>query len=202
MAGMGPPPKDPARRARRNTGPSIIRLPAAGRQGKPPRWPLPANIRLTSALASAKANLTTIEERVLTEPDGGVLRELARVEERVALLQAQLTQTKRMESALWRELWKLPQAVMWERLVYTREVAQYVRWACLGQVGEMDAAREARQLADRLGLTPMSMLRLRWEVQDDQDEAAHPAAATPGAAARSRYGHLRVAMPDETASGA
>lgn len=26
---------------------------------------------------------------------------------------------------------------------------------------------EARQLEDRLGLTPMAMLRLRWEISDD-----------------------------------
>lgn len=32
---------------------------------------------------------------------------------------------------------------------------------------------EARQLEDRLGLTPMAMLRLRWEISDD-DAVAEP----------------------------
>jgi hypothetical protein len=27
---------------------------------------------------------------------------------------------------------------------------------------------EARQMEDRLGLSPMAMLRLRWEIQEDQ----------------------------------
>lgn len=196
MAGMGPPPKDPARRARRNAGPAMLRLPAAGRQGKLPRWPLPANLRLTIALDAAKANRETLEERVLNEPDGGAIRELARVEERVAFLDAQLVQTKKMEGALWRELWRLPQAVAWERLVYTREVAQYVRWACLGQLGEMDAAKEARQLADRLGLTPMAMLRLRWEIQAEEEPTAP---AEDASTSRARYAGMHLVAPVDDA---
>ena len=37
----GPAPKDPAQRRRRNKPAEVTALPAAGRQGAPPRWPLP-----------------------------------------------------------------------------------------------------------------------------------------------------------------
>lgn len=197
MAGMGPPPKEAARRARRNATPTATRLPAEGRVGKLPRWPLPANLRLTVAFDAARAQRIVIEERVQHEPDGGALRELARIDERVALLEGQLDQSTKMERTLWRELWKLPQAVMWERLVYTREVAQYVRWACLGQLGEMDAAKEARQLGDRLGLTPMSMLRLRWEIDPEPEQTAAPPSPVP--ASRARYGAIHL-VDDAVAS--
>lgn len=39
MAGMGPPPS-PNRR-RRNSQAALLKLPAEGRQGDPPPWPLP-----------------------------------------------------------------------------------------------------------------------------------------------------------------
>lgn len=74
------------------------------------------------------------------------------------------------EGGLWSELWSTPQAIAWDRLRWNREVAQYVRWKVLAEDGDLDASKEARQLADRLGLTPLSLLRLQWEIQD------HPSA--------------------------
>ena len=74
------------------------------------------------------------------------------------------------ESAVWLDLWRTPQAVMWERLAWARLVARYVR--VLLRAEERDAGRdvmaEARQLEDRLGLTPMAMMRLHWEVASDE----------------------------------
>ncbi|PBO23035.1 hypothetical protein CLM85_18600, partial [Streptomyces albidoflavus] len=49
-----------------------------------------------------------------------------------------------------------------------REVAQYVRWKVRAELGDLDASKEARQLADRLGLSPLAMLRLRWEIAADE----------------------------------
>lgn len=72
------------------------------------------------------------------------------------------------EKALWRDLWRMPQAVMWERIACHREVAQYARWKVLAEAGEIDAAKEARQLSDRLGLSPLALLRLRWEIASDE----------------------------------
>lgn len=154
MAGMGPPPKHPTQRRRRNASVSMTKLPAAGRKGRAPKFPIP-----------------------------------------LAVVHDDATRTKmvrRLEAEMWTELWKTPQAVAWEALGYYREVAQYVRWKVLGELGNLDAAKEARQLSDRLGLTPLSMLRLRWEV-DQRDEVgdARERRETPAPPRR----RLKVADP-------
>ena len=38
----------------------------------------------------------------------------------------------------------------------------------LGELGDMDNAKEARQWSDRLGLNPSAMLRNRWRIVQDQ----------------------------------
>lgn len=74
------------------------------------------------------------------------------------------------EVAVWAELWALPQAVEWERLGWTRTVARYVRLLVEAEQPDADTTlrAETRQLEDRLGLTPMAMLRLRWDVGDPE----------------------------------
>lgn len=73
------------------------------------------------------------------------------------------------ETALWKELWATPQAVAWEQLGWTRIVGRYARLVIAGEGEEASAALlgEVRQMEDRLGLSPMSMKRLQWEVFDD-----------------------------------
>ena len=72
--------------------------------------------------------------------------------------------------AVWAELWRTPQAAAWEKLGYHRTVARYA--LLLGQAEKPSASasllNEVRQLEDRLGLTPMSMLRLRWAISEDE----------------------------------
>lgn len=70
----------------------------------------------------------------------------------------------------WRDLWSTPQAAAWERLGVgaVRMVARYVVLLAEADVGEPKAAMEVRQLEDRLGLSPLAMLRLRWEVAPDE----------------------------------
>lgn len=88
------------------------------------------------------------------------------------------------EKKLWAELWATPQAVAWERLGWTRIVGRYCRLVNTAervQVPNMPLLVEVRQLEDRLGLSPMAMLRLRWEISGDDlaevraDKAAAPA---------------------------
>lgn len=116
MPGPAPNPN----RRRRNVGPPVTRLPAEGRTGDAPEWPL--------------------------------------------------SRAKAPESRVWVDLWRLPQAVMWERLAWTRTVARYVR--CLITVeGAAPSTRmlaEVRQLEDRLGLTDMALKRLGWEIARDE----------------------------------
>ena len=113
---MNPPKMDPARGTR---GRGVLVLPAEGRKGDTPDWPLPG----------------------AAEP---------------------------AERKLWRDLWRTPQAVEWERQGWTRVVARYVRCALAAEHMERDAMAEARQLEDRLGLTPKAMRLLLWTIATDE----------------------------------
>lgn len=117
----GPTPKKDARR--RNKRPDWLTLPASGRTGKPPAWPI-----------------------------GRPTKE---------------------ETALWKQLWSTPQAFAWERLGWTRVVGRYARLVLQSETREATAALlgEVRQMEDRLGLTPMSMKRLQWEVGEVPTQA-------------------------------
>jgi len=74
------------------------------------------------------------------------------------------------ELEAWRQLWATPQAVMWERLEWTRTVARYARLMIRAEDAEATAALQAQATAleDRLGLTPKSMRLLLWEVVTDE----------------------------------
>lgn len=74
------------------------------------------------------------------------------------------------ENRVWAELWSTPQAVAWERLGWERTVARYCRIVVKAERPSATGVQlqEARQLEDRLGLTPMSILRLRWEIVEDE----------------------------------
>jgi len=99
-----------------------MRLPAGGRQGKPPPWPL--------------------------------------------------SRAFKREVQLWQRLWHTPQAVAWERLGWTDVIARYARLLVFAEQpgAPTPTLAEVRQMEDRLGLTPMSMLRLRWAIDDDELE--------------------------------
>lgn len=119
----GPAPKPASQRRRTNAAPGTVRLPAAGRSGPAPKWPL--------------------------------------------------GRAGRAQKLVWDDLWALPQAVAWERLHLVRVVARYT--VCLVEAERPGASAallaEVRQIEDRLGLSAMSMLRLRWEITEP-DEAA------------------------------
>lgn len=59
---------------------------------------------------------------------------------------------------------------MWERLGWHRAVARYVRRLVESEKRGASSALcgEVRQLEDRLGLSPMAMLRLGWEIAEDE----------------------------------
>ncbi|MFJ2007399.1 hypothetical protein [Streptomyces chartreusis] len=175
MSGMGPAPKPNARR--RNATVAMTELPAAGRAGEAPMWPLLPDIALQAQRDSAQRNADELELS-LAEPNlkgrarTAAQRKADAARETAAILTAQLGAQEQVEAELWKGLWVLPQAVEWERAGWTREVAQYVRWKARAEQGDLDAAKEARQLGDRLGLTPLALLRLRWRVASDEDERA------------------------------
>lgn len=69
-------------------------------------------------------------------------------------------------AAVWTDLWSSPQAVAWEELGWTRVVARYARVLVAAEKPNAAASllAEVRQLEDRLGLSPMAMKRLQWEI--------------------------------------
>lgn len=70
----------------------------------------------------------------------------------------------------WADLWATPQAVAWEKLGWTRLVARFCRLMVASEQHDATAAllAEVRQLEDRLGLSPMSMRRLLWQITSDE----------------------------------
>lgn len=114
MPGPAANPNALRRNARPNGG--VVTLPAAGRSGPPPEWPL---LEQTAA-----------------------------------------------ECEAWETLWASPQATQWEALGYTRSVARYARMLVDAEEPGAPAAllAEVRQMEDRLGLSPMSMRRLMWQI--------------------------------------
>ena len=129
MAGMGPPPNPNARR--RNTTPSMVKLPASGYDGAIPEWPLGRRTKATVQV--------------------------------------------------WEQLWRTPQAQVWAQLGYTRAVARYVQLLLAAEKSEASAAvlSEVRQMEDRLGLNPLALLRLRWQI-DEPGEVVQLRAASGG----------------------
>lgn len=88
------------------------------------------------------------------------------------------------ELALWADLWRTPQSVAWFELGWTRTVARYARLVVRSEFSDPDDDRpayaeaallgEIRQLEDRLGLSPLAMRRLQWEMEPAQQEASEP----------------------------
>jgi len=77
--------------------------------------------------------------------------------------------------ALWVELWGTPQAAAWERMGagLVRVVARYVV-TVRQSMSDPRLLPEVRQLEDRLGLNPMAMRRLGWEVARDEVSERRP----------------------------
>jgi hypothetical protein len=91
------------------------------------------------------------------------------------------------EADLWKSLWATPQACAWEEHGWDRVVARYVRVVLEAEKLDKDALSEARQLEDRLGLTPKAMQMLMWTISHDEVGAKRDeAAAEPVNTARGR----------------
>ena len=92
------------------------------------------------------------------------------------------------EVELWADLWRKPQAVMWDRMCSHRTVARYAFLLSVVEDPTRDVQAailgEVRQLEQQLGVTPKAMRDLRWEIVADEvaerrEEKAQPAAARP-----------------------
>ena len=85
----------------------------------------------------------------------------------------------------WRELWRTPQAAMWAKEGHARMVARYALMLVDAESPDAKAAllAEVRQMEDRLGLSPMAMKRLQWEI--GEGEASRSAASGGNANVRN-----------------
>lgn len=199
----GPPPKPASTRARRNNPKAGFgSLPAEGRQGPPPPWPLSPDVEQVATLQVLRDKAVNLENELEDEEDGRkrgrLRRQLDQTEMTVATMELQIEQGTAAEVALWEELWATPQATMWdESSAFNREVAQYVRWKIRAEQGNLNAGKEARMLADRLGLNPLALLRLRREVEETnaaeergrKRRGAEPAKGDEGQGGKPGDGH-------------
>jgi hypothetical protein len=194
----------------------MTQLPPEGYRGPIPAWTMPADPKLVARVELLTATVRDLEEGL----DAGdqPARWRANARRKLSQVQAKLAEAKvvrreagKRERAIWRELWRTPQAAAWVRLGAgaAGEVAQYARLKAQAELGDLDAGKEARMHADRLGLNPAAMLRLRWEVADDElagrrgDPPAgggQPPAGTAGDV-RARYAGLRVAGGTDAVAG-
>ncbi len=192
----GPPPKHPSARARRNDPQKGFgQLPAEGRKGAAPKWPLLPDPEMLAQRDVLEGQIIDLEGELLECEDGRtrarLRRELSKAKLSIRVAQVRIEQADLQEGSLWRELWKTPQAVMWEQTHAHREVAQYVRWKVRAEQGNLAAGTEARQHADRLGLNPLALLRLRLEIQkvdEEEDKGRRRRQAPQPAAGSSRRG--------------
>jgi hypothetical protein len=87
-----------------------------------------------------------------------------------------LEAASRTEMQRWKWLWRKPQAVLWIKDGMEDIVARYVR-NCIAlengsgmTVAQAYLVSEVRQQEDRLGRSPMALMRLRWEIAADEVE--------------------------------
>ena len=165
----GPPPKHPSRRARRNNAKAEFRTLSTEVTVLTPRWPLPADASMTAKVEVLQDQVAQLQAALLDETDGRKLARLRKqlpvVEIAAATAELQLQQAADGEREMWSELWAMPQATVWQETHSERAVAQYVRLKIRAEQGDLKASVEARQWADRLGLNPLALFRLRVEIE-------------------------------------
>ncbi|MEJ6019864.1 phage terminase small subunit [Corynebacterium sp. H113] len=97
----------------------------------------------------------------------------------------------------WAALWRLPQAVMWEKMHSELAVARYLLLRvdmedAMAEKKEVKSAvfSEIRQSEDALGLSPKGMQTLRWRVRLDEveEQRQHKRASNPA----NRRARLKV----------
>ena len=125
-------------------------LPVGGRVGPVPVWPLADDVRRVAQLEDARDRVLDLQVRLEAESDarvkGRLRRDLSKYQLVAATVELQLEQARDAEVALWGELWRMPQAVMWEESSAGREVAQYVRWKIRGEQGSVLFLKRPYQL--------------------------------------------------------
>lgn len=92
------------------------------------------------------------------------------------------------EKATWADLWSSPQAHAWAQMgpATIRMVARYTRLLLNAEAMNKDALAEARQVEDRLGISPKAMRMLLWVIGPDDAEPEVEAKSATVTGIRSR----------------
>jgi len=116
------------------------------------------------------------------ERDAGEWTVLPAEGRRGAMPEWPLTEQSNREVELWERLWRMPQALMWERYGQDLEVALYVRR--LTEAEQMESAVTlttiVKQMADSLGLTTPGLRANRWRIDRPEEASAEgPGSTSP-----------------------
>lgn len=105
-----------------------------------------------------------------------------------------LTEQGEREAALWGRLWRMPQALMWERYGQDIEVALYVRRLCEAELPDSSVTLSTlvRQLADSLGLSTPGLRANRWKIDRPEEEPEHAGPQAPSIAPNSARARLKA----------
>lgn len=146
-----------------------LALPAAGRGGRAPAFPLPKIERFSTEVIDGKQ----VRKVDATVGNGFRKRELE----------------------LWRELWKTPQALAWEREPWRwPTVAKYCRIMASTEA-EPDASAallsRERELRNECGLSPDGLRMNGWAIAPDQLAAKRSTRAAAAAAAPAKAAPVR-----------
>lgn len=147
-ARSGPAPDPEAlRRDRADDAAGWVVLPAAGRQGKTPAWPLAAPM--------GDVTLTDEEGKETTE-------------------RALLVEVETRELEVWAGEWRRPQAVEWERNGQELEVALYVRSLVSAEdpAAKANARTLVKQQQEALGISLPGLHRNRWRIAEMPQESS------------------------------
>ena len=108
---------------------------------------------------------------------GGKIRRLSAAGRAAEVPAWPLSKPNKRELQLWARLWRAPVSVAWEGLGWNDPVARYVRLLTVAELPKPPGfvLTEVRQLEDRLGLSPMALLRLRWEIVDEDEPRSNAA---------------------------
>jgi len=148
-----------------------LALPARGRTGRAPAFPLPTILRFVTVLDE--------KGKAARQADAGVSNEF-----------------RKRELAIWAELWKTPQAVAWEREPYRwPTIAKYCR-IMTSTEAEPDASAallsRERELRIECGLSADGLKANGWGIAPDEMAAKRATKKTSAKKAAPEYPPLRL----------
>jgi hypothetical protein len=173
-ARSGPPPDPDALRRDRKSDPKWITLPAEGRDGPTPEWPLSGRAAHIPALTPAGIQQIKDEEqkqRLLDQIESEASARFSR------------------ELEIWASEWRRPQAVKWERNGQELEVALYVRALVAAEAPDAKVTLRTlvKQQQEALGLSLPGLARNHWKIEGAEGDQELSRAEPKAKAARSRF---------------